>query len=167
MNPDPERVGHARVDPSLLDSSLVGHWSSLPFSYGVMEASELGLLGDGRGWSSWFNFETLCVTRLVWSCPEPGVVELRARWIVEGTLADGPGSPAFSLVESTTQVDDVTRHPFVIGPATPLPGADAVTALTFDKPVEFCHQYARRPGQIRPEDDPSRPVLDVARETQP
>ncbi|MEV6757690.1 hypothetical protein [Streptomyces sp. NPDC051214] len=150
-----------------LDGSLVGHWSSLPFSYGVMEASELGLLGDGRGWSTWFTFDALCVTRLVWRCPEPGVVELRAQWMVEGTLADGPGPPAFSLVESITQVDDVTRHPFVIGPATPLPGADAVTALNFDEPVEFCSRYARMPGLIRPEDDPSHHVLDTARKAQP
>lgn len=154
MDLDPARDGHSRGD-----APLVGHWSSLPFSYGVMEASELGLLRDGRGWSAWFNFEALCVTRLVWRCPEPGVVELHAQWIVEGTLADGPGLPAFSLVESTTRVDDVTRHPFVIGPAAPPPGADAVTALDFDEPVEFCSQYARRPGRIRPEDDPSHHVL--------
>ncbi|MGW0904299.1 hypothetical protein [Streptomyces sp. NPDC002853] len=159
MDPDHARVDHSLADPSLADPSLIGHWSSLPFSYGVMEASELGLLSDGRGWSAWFNFEALCVTRLAWRCPEPGVVELSAKWMVEGTLADGPGPLAFSLVESTTQVNDVTRHPFAVGPATPLPGADTVTALNFDEPVEFCSRFARSSGQIRPEDDPSHPVL--------
>jgi hypothetical protein len=56
-----------------LDDLLVGRWSSLPLSYGVMEASELGLLPDGRGWSSWFNVGALCVTRFGWACPEPGL----------------------------------------------------------------------------------------------
>lgn len=147
------------LDHSLVENALVGHWSSLPFSYGVMEASELGLLSDGRGWSSWFNFEALCVTRLLWRCPEPGVVELHAQWMVMGTLADDPGPPAFSLVESTAQMDDLTRHPFVIGPATPPPGGDVVTALDFEEPVEFCCQFAKRSRQIRPEDDPSHRVL--------
>ncbi|MGW5738488.1 MULTISPECIES: hypothetical protein [Streptomyces] len=142
-----------------LDQSLVGHWSSVPFSYGVMEASELGLLGDGRGWSAWFNADALCVTRLTWHCPEPGVVELHATRMVEGTLADGPGSPAFSRVESDQATNEVTRHRFVVGPVAPAPGAAAVPAVSFDEPVEFCRHYAKGTTRIGPEDDPSRLVL--------
>ncbi|MEW1925818.1 hypothetical protein [Streptomyces sp. NPDC088360] len=142
-----------------LDDALVGHWSGLPFSYGVMEASELGLLDDGRGWSAWFNADALCVTRLLWRCPEPGVVELHAKWSVEGPLGDGPGASPFSRVELVEPMDQVTRHRYVIEPAEPLPGADPVMAVDFEEPVEFCCQYARGSRTIGPEDDPSHLVL--------
>jgi hypothetical protein len=93
-----------------LDHLLVGHWSSLPSSYGVMEASELGFLSDGRGWSSWFNVDALCVTRFDWTCPEPGVVELHTKWIVQGTPSEGGGSSTFSSMEPAEQVDEVRRR---------------------------------------------------------
>ncbi|MEU5002295.1 hypothetical protein [Streptomyces sp. NPDC021622] len=143
-----------------LDSPLLGHWSSLPFSYGVMEASELGFLGDGRGWSAWFNADALCVTRLTWRCPRPGVVELHTRWSVQGTISDDPGPLSFATTEPVERLDEVTRHRYVIEPAIPMPGAaDPLMAITFEEPVEFCYQYARGPREIRREDDPSHLVL--------
>jgi hypothetical protein len=142
-----------------LDHLLVGHWSSLPFSYGVMEASELGFLSDGRGWSSWFNVDALCVTRFDWTCPEPGVVELHTKWIVQGTPSEGGGSPTFSSMEPAEQVDEVTRHHYVVGPAVPMPGAEALAAVSFEEQVEFCYQYARGAKQIRAEEDPTYLVL--------
>ncbi|MFE0133112.1 hypothetical protein ACFWY6_16300 [Streptomyces sp. NPDC059037] len=141
-----------------LDSPLLGHWSSLPFSYGVMEASELGLLGDGRGWSAWFNANALSVTRLTWRCPRPGVVELHTRWSVQGTISDGPGPLAFATTEPVERLDEVTCHRYVIEPAIPMPGADPLMAINFEEPVEFCDQYARGPREIGPEDDPSHLV---------
>ncbi|MBO8193401.1 hypothetical protein ITI46_17290 [Streptomyces oryzae] len=138
-----------------LDDRLVGHWSSVPFSYGVMEASELGLLADGQGWSSWFNADALCVTRLRWRCPEPGVLELHARWSVQGTPGDGPGSPAFATMEPAEPLAEVTRHRYVLGPVEPMPGADPLAAVTFEEPVEFCHHFAAGPKEISAEEDPT------------
>ncbi len=142
-----------------LDDLLVGHWSSLPFSYGVMEASELGFLGDGRGWSSWFNADALCVTRFGWRCPEPGVLELHAHWMVAGTLSQQDGPVAFSSTEPATCLDEVTLHRYALGPAVPMPGADALAAVGFEEAVEFCHQYARGAAHIRPEEDPTHLLL--------
>ncbi|MGI5350680.1 hypothetical protein ACQEU8_21245 [Streptomyces sp. CA-250714] len=144
------------MDP---DHQLVGHWSSVPLSYGVMEASELGLLPDGQGWSSWFNVHALCVTRLRWRCPEPGVVELHARWRVQGTPGDGTGPAAFASTEEAEPLDEVSRHRYVIGPVVPMPGADAVAAVRFEEPVEFCMEFARGPRHIRPDEDPTFHVL--------
>ncbi|MEU2723726.1 hypothetical protein [Streptomyces smyrnaeus] len=143
-----------------LDDRLMGHWSSVPFSYGAMEASELGFLDDGRGWSAWFNAaDALCVTRFAWGCPEPGVLELRAQWLVQGTLSQAAGRTAFSSTEPAERLDDVTHHPYTIGPAVPMPGADALMAVSFEEPVEFSHQYARGATLIRPEEDPTHLVL--------
>lgn len=139
-----------------LDHLLVGHWSSVPFSYGAMEASELGLLADGRGWSAWFNFAVLSVTRLSWACPEPGVVELHAQWFIEGTPT---GGGIFSPGERVERVDEVTRHRYVMGPAVPMPGGEPLQAVSFEEPVEFCHQYARGAREIRVEEDPTHLVL--------
>ncbi|MGV4926087.1 hypothetical protein K2224_17020 [Streptomyces sp. BHT-5-2] len=142
-----------------LDDLLVGHWSSLPFSYGVMEASELGFLSDGWGWSSWFNVGALCVTRFRWRCPKPEVLELRTQWTVQGTPTRAIGPATFASMEPAERLDEVTRHHYAIGPAVPMPGAEALTAVSFKEPVEFCEHYARGPVQIRREEDPTHLVL--------
>jgi hypothetical protein len=46
-----------------IDELLIGHWSSLAFSYGVMEAADLAFLANGQGRSAWYNAHCLCVTR--------------------------------------------------------------------------------------------------------
>ncbi|MDI3408746.1 hypothetical protein [Streptomyces cavernicola] len=142
-----------------LDELLVGHWSSLPLSYGVMEASELGFLGDGWGWSTWFNVGGMCVTRFEWRCPALGIVELRARWRVEGTPGPGAGPVTFASAEPPEPVDDLTRRSYRIGPVVPMPGAEAVPAVTFEEPVEFCHEYARGAVRIRREEEPAHRLL--------
>ncbi|MFE4540050.1 hypothetical protein ACFRKB_34115 [Streptomyces scopuliridis] len=142
-----------------LDDLLVGHWSSVPFSYGVMEASELGFLGDGWGWSSWFNVASLCVTRFRWRCPEPGVLELRTQWTVQGAPSRAVGPATFASVEPAEWLEEVTHHRYVIAPAVPMPGAEALMAVSFEQPVEFCDQYARGATQIRREEDPTHIVL--------
>jgi hypothetical protein len=119
----------------------------------------LGLLPDGGGWSSWFNVGALCVTRFGWACPEPGVVELHMKWMVEGTPSRGVASPTFSSMEPAVQVDEVTRHHYIVRPVIPIPGGDALTAVSFEEPVEFCRQYARGAKEIRPEEDPTYLVL--------
>ncbi|MDO0910960.1 hypothetical protein QQM39_08855 [Streptomyces sp. DT2A-34] len=102
-----------------LDEALIGHWSSTPFDYGVMECSEFELRANGRGWSSLANAFEEYVTELTWRCPEPGVLELRP----EG--------------------GEVARHRYALAPAVPLHSAEPVTSVTFQEPVAFCHQFAK------------------------
>jgi hypothetical protein len=154
-----EDISDAMPEDLGMDDLLVGHWSSLPFSYGVMEASELGFLPDGRGWSSWSTADELCVTRFSWRCPEPGLLELRARWMVQGAPDQDAGPSAFSSMEPAERLDEVTRHHYRFGPAVPMPGAEALAAVGFEEPVEFCHRYARGSTRIRTEEDPTHLVL--------
>lgn len=138
-----------------LDEALVGHWSSLPFSYGAMEAAELGFLGDGRGWSVWFGSGALCVTRFRWRCPESGVLELCAEWVVEGEPERRGGLVPFSSGRAPEAVSEVTLHRYSVGPAVPLPGDEPLPAILFKEPVEFSATYARGPREILPEQDPA------------
>jgi hypothetical protein len=142
-----------------VDELLIGHWSSLAFSYGVMEAVDLGFLGSGRGWSAWYNAYSLCVTRFRWSCPEPGVLQLHAQWLIEGTLAAPPGRPAFATPQGPAAVDEITRHRYTIGHARPIPGAEALPALVFQEHIDSANIFERGPLEIAPEDDPSHYVL--------
>ncbi|GGZ25928.1 hypothetical protein [Streptomyces poonensis] len=102
-----------------LDEALIGHWSSDPFDYGVLECSDLELRADGTGWSSVSNAFTEDVDRLTWGCPEPGVLELRSP---EG---------------------DVIRHRYVVGPAVPVHSAEPVMSVTFEEPVAYSYQYGK------------------------
>ncbi|MFF5497018.1 hypothetical protein [Streptomyces aquilus] len=95
-----------------LDEALIGHWSSAPYDYGVMEASEFELRADGTGWSLLANLGGEWVARLTWRCPTPGLLELR------------------------TEDGQVSRHRYLVTAAP-------VTSVTFEEPVEFCHQYAK------------------------
>jgi hypothetical protein len=81
------------------------------------------------------------------------------KWMVEGTPSRGVASPTFSSMEPAVQVDEVTRHHYVVRPVVPMPGGDALTAVSFEEPVEFCRQYARGAKEIRPEEDPTYLVL--------
>jgi hypothetical protein len=144
---------------AMVDELLVGHWSSLAFSYGVMEASDLGFLADGRGWSAWYNAYSLCVTSFRWSCPEPGLLELHAQWLVEGTPATGSGRPAFATAHEPEAMGEVTRHRYTIGQAIPMPGAEPLPALIFQEHVDSAHTFERGSLEIAAEDNPSYDVL--------
>lgn len=146
-----------------VDELLVGHWSSLAFSYGVMEAADLGFLANGCGWSAWYNAYSLCVTRR-WNCPEPGVLQLHAHWLIEGPLAAGPGRPAFATAQEPEAVNEVSRNRYTIGYARPMPGAEPLPALVLQEHIDSAHAFERGPLKITPEDDPSHHAL-LARKT--
>ncbi|OPG05452.1 hypothetical protein B1R27_21090 [Streptomyces sp. GKU 895] len=95
-----------------LDEVLIGHWSSAPYDYGVMETSECELRADGTGWSLLAHLGGEWVTWLTWRCPSPGLLELR------------------------TEGGQASRHRYVVTAAP-------VTSVTFEEPVELCHQYAK------------------------
>jgi hypothetical protein len=144
---------------AVVDELLWGHWSSLAFSYGVMEATDLGFLTDGRGRSAWYNAYSLCVTSFRWNCPEPGLLELHAHWLVEGTPANRSGRPAFATMREPEAVDEVTRHRYTIGQAIPMPGAEALPALVFQEHIDSADTFERGPLEIADEDNPSYDVL--------
>ncbi|MGW2742997.1 hypothetical protein [Streptomyces sp. NPDC001450] len=102
-----------------LDTALIGHWDSSPFAYGVMEASGLALLDDGRGTGTVANALGEDVTEFAWHCPEPGVLEVR----------DEHGG--------------VERVRHVVAPAVPVHATDPVPAVRFEPPLFFAREYAR------------------------
>ncbi|MBC2868778.1 hypothetical protein H1R13_28575 [Streptomyces mexicanus] len=106
--------------PGERDAALVGHWSSAPFEYGVMECSELEFHADGRGSATVAHLAGDDVARFRWHCPRPGLLELR----------DEDGA--------------TERRRYTLGPAVPAHTGQALFALTFDESVHFAHQYAKQ-----------------------
>ncbi|MFI1762530.1 hypothetical protein ACH41H_10860 [Streptomyces sp. NPDC020800] len=102
-----------------LDTALTGRWDSSPFDHGVMEASELEFLDDGRGTGTVANALGDDVTRFSWHCPEPGVLEVHHEY------------------------GRTERVRYVIGPAAPPYATDPVAAATFEPPLFFARVYAR------------------------
>ncbi|ANP50168.1 hypothetical protein J2Z21_001115 [Streptomyces griseochromogenes] len=102
-----------------LDNALTGHWDSSPFDHGVMEASELEFLDDGRGTGTVANALGDDATRFSWHCPEPGVLE----------VCDEYGR--------------VERVRYAVVTAIPVYTTDPVPAVTFEPPLFFAREYAR------------------------
>lgn len=127
-----------------------------------MEATDVGFLADGRGWSSVYNAYDLTVTRFQWSCPQPGLLELRSEWCVSGTPAPQPGRPVFATTQSPEALTEVTRHHYTFGQEAPLPGAKPLPALLLQEHIDFAHVLARGEREITVEDDPSYHVLPYA-----
>jgi hypothetical protein len=146
-----------------IDERLVGHWSSLAFSYGVMEATDMGFLCDGRGWSAVYNAYDLTVTRFRWSCPQPGLLELRTEWLVQGESAPLPGRPTFAATQPPEPWTHVTRHRYSLGQEAPAPGAAPLSAVVFEEHVDFAHVLERGSREISIEDDPSYQLLPYTR----
>lgn len=146
-----------------IDERLIGHWSSLAFSYGVMEATDLGFLGDGRGWSVVYNAYDLTVTRFRWNCPRPGLLELRTEWLVEGESVPLPGRPMLAATQPPEPWIQVTCHHYRFGQEAPAPGAAPLPAVLFEQHVDFAHVLERGSREISIEDDPSYQVLPYTR----
>ncbi|KXK60546.1 hypothetical protein AWW66_18320 [Micromonospora rosaria] len=123
------------------DGNLVGLWDSSLYDYGVMESSWVCLRPDGTGWSAWANAGGAATSRLRWSCPGDGEVELRYTWTAEGRFA--PGAPPFLVdVDDEGPDDTVVRTRFRVGPDTPPLSASPVTCLHVEEGIEYCHQFA-------------------------
>ncbi|MFG2121351.1 hypothetical protein [Streptomyces sp. NPDC048710] len=102
-----------------LDTALIGHWDSSPFDYGVMEASELAFLDDGRGTGTLANALGEDVTEFAWHCPEPGVLEVHDEY------------------------GGVERVRYTVTPAVPVYATDPVPAVRFEPALFFAREYAR------------------------
>lgn len=139
------------------DDALIGHWSSAPFDYGVMEGSDLGFLPDGRGWGVWANLAGIQVTRFRWHCPTPGLLEVREVWAARGDW--GPDGEGFASVAEQGACEAVTRTGYSFGPEETLPGQPAVSAVRFTELLEGTEVYGRGAREIRPGQDPSYKLL--------
>ncbi|MFE3767630.1 hypothetical protein ACFXPI_38365 [Streptomyces sp. NPDC059104] len=145
-----------------LDERLTGLWDSAPLEQGAMETSALVLLPDGRGWSRFESFSSeLSVGRFRWSCPGPGLLELRYTWRVDGQW--GIGSEGFAAVDHSGPDDELIRTGYRVDGGAPSPsgprGAGGGATLTLDHPVEFALAFARGRRPVGPADDPSAAVV--------
>ncbi|MFC0602504.1 hypothetical protein [Streptomyces palmae] len=130
------------------DDALVGHWSSAPFDYGVMESSDLGFLPDGRGWSVVANLAGMEIVRFRWHCPGPGALEVAEEWYARG---DWSVEGEMTTVHESRPWREVVRTGYRFVVEEGLVGeAEAVPAVRFDTPLAGVALFARGPGRSRP-----------------
>lgn len=117
---------------------LIGLWDSAPFEYGVMEATMLALLPDGRGWSELANVAgTLQVRRLTWDVSWPGVIELRFTVAID--VAAGDHEPDSEFIRARYSVSEAE--------------------LRLSEPVEDARQFALKKRDVGVADDPSAELV--------
>jgi hypothetical protein len=93
------------LDSAVHPEDLIGLWDSAPFEYGVMEATRLALLPDGRGWTELANAGgTPQIRRLAWDVPRPDVIELR--YALEIDVATAAQKPDYEFVRSRYSIDE-------------------------------------------------------------
>lgn len=141
---------------------LVGLWGSEPYDYGVMEATDLALLADGRGWYHWSNSAGgMDVQRLTWRSPEEGVVELQCTlglsgsWEVTGDMTEA--RPTVQLVSLDSQdVDDtlIRARYTLLTDTTPM-APEPFQALHLSEDVLFCNAFGLLRREVSIVDDPS------------
>ncbi len=124
---------------------LVGLWASGPYDYGSMESSWLCLRPDGTGWSACANAARgASVSRLTWTCPRDGELELQYHWTVSGSWAafEPPGPPDLVDVHEESPDDSLVRTRYTIGTDTASLAGQPVTRLHLDAEVDFATEFA-------------------------
>ncbi|MFJ9646157.1 hypothetical protein [Streptomyces sp. NPDC101206] len=144
------------LDGEFLDERLVGAWFGS--AVGVMEASGVVFLGDGRGWSRFDSVSgELAVGRFRWHCPQAGVLTLQYTWQVGGEWGgDGDG---FAVVRHSRPFDEVIETGYRVAPHRPPMGEAARTALLLDRDVEFENVFYRSAASVGCADDPSAGIV--------
>lgn len=128
---------------------LIGLWDSAPFEYGVMEATMLALLPDGRGWSELANAAgALHVRRLTWDVPRPGVIELRYSLSID--VSAGEREPD----------DEFVRARYSVG--EPVGESADEKALRLSELIDFARQFALKKRDVGVADDPSSELVPYA-----
>ncbi|KUJ69427.1 hypothetical protein ACZ90_11055 [Streptomyces albus subsp. albus] len=139
------------------DEALIGHWSSAPFDYGIMESSDLGFLPDGRGWSVVANLAGMHVTRFRWHCPAPGVLEVSEEWHAQGGWAE---DGSLASVEESGPRRYLIRTGYRLRTEQRLVGeASAVPAVRFEEDLACTTLYARGAREIQADQDPAHRIL--------
>jgi hypothetical protein len=137
---------------------LVGLWGSGPYDYGSMESSWLCLRPDGTGWSAYANAaQGASVSRLTWTCPRDGELELQYHWTVSGTWATFERRelpPDLVDVHDEGPDDSFVRSRYTIGTGTAPCAGQPVTGLHLDAHVDFATTFALV-SRITKLDDPA------------
>jgi hypothetical protein len=134
---------------------LVGLWDSGPYAYGVMESSELALLPDGTGWSTWSNVAGgMELIRLVWHRLGRAAIYIREIELTSGSwepdrkgciITDQPSRP---LSEEIRLRYELVRE-------TPPLASDPMQAIKLDRPFMFADAYALVRRDVVPTDMPT------------
>ncbi|KAA2260446.1 hypothetical protein F0L68_20130 [Solihabitans fulvus] len=142
----------------MVDSNLLGYWSSLPLDGGgSMETDDIAFRADGTGWTEWSRLGgPFLVTRFRWRTTDVGRLEIRTQLRLSGSWRiDGP-AVAYEVAERETD-ETLLRLAYAIGPAEGAYGAE-VTLLEFDEPIArgtIGSQYALTERDIGAEGDPT------------
>ena len=134
---------------------MVGLWDSGPYAYGVMESSELALLPDGTGWSTWSNVAGgMELIRLAWRRLGPAVIRIREIDLTSGSWEPDrrnciiTGQPSRPLNEEILLRYELVRE-------TPPLVSDPMQAIKFDRPFMFAEEYALARSHVVPADMPA------------
>ena len=121
---------------------LVGLCDSGPYAYGSMESSELALLPDGAGWSTWSSFGGgMSLIRLVWRRLGSAVISIRKVELTSGTWE--PGRPNCIITDQPARPLDVqTRLRYEPVRETPPLASTPMKAIKLDRQFMFAYAYA-------------------------
>lgn len=126
------------LDSPVHPEDLIGLWDSAPFEYGVMEATRLALLPDGRGWTEMANAGgMLQVRRLTWDVPRQDVIELRYALAIDVAAAEQ--EPDYEFVRTRYSVDE--------------------KELRLSEPIDCARQFALQKRDVDVRDDASHELV--------
>lgn len=126
---------------------LLGLWDSGPYAYGVMESSELALLADGTGWSTWSNVGGgMELIRLAWRRLDTAVISITEIELTSGTWQ--PDRPNTLISDRRPRpVGKQIRLRYELVRETPPLASAPMQAIKLDRPFMFAHAY----GLTRPD----------------
>ena len=109
-----------------------------------MESSELALLPDGTGWSTWSNVGGgMELIRLAWRRLDTAVISIKE---IEPAAPPAPGSPTgptpSSAIARPLPVDKQIRLRYELVRETPPLASTPMQAIKLDRPFMFAHAYA-------------------------
>ena len=140
----PDRsVGRAARLPRVSKrDELVGLWDSGPYAYGVMESSELALLPDGTGWSTWSNVGGgMELIRLAWRRLDTAVISIKEIELTSGTWQPDRPNTIISAARPM-RIDKQIRLRYELVRETPPLASTPMLAIKLDRPFRFAYAYA-------------------------
>ena len=117
-----------------------------------MESSELALLPDGTGWSTWSNVGGgMELIRLVWRRLDTAVISIKEIELTSGTWQ--PDRPNTIISDRRPlPVDKQIRLRYELVRETPPLASTPMQASKLDRPFMFAHAYAlARPDVAAPD----------------
>jgi len=134
---------------------LVGLWDSGPYAYGVMESSELALLPDGTGWSTWSNVAGgMELIRLTWRRLGAAVIRIREIDLTSGSWEPDRRNCIITGQPSSPLNEEILLRYELVRETPPLASAPML-AIKFDRPFMFADAYALARSDVVPTDLPA------------